>query len=231
MKMNDVISDVNDFFNENFDTSSAEIKHYKHINKIDVYGSLTIKENVELKELPFQLNYVQGDFKLTNCGLTSLKNFPIIVGRIVDVSNNPDLVSVGMNSETRYIQFIAKNCGMKDLSGCKLIGPTYIVDLSDCKNLESLNGIDQNALEIFNLYLNGCDNFKQDISTYRINTAHVDLEKNPKPFLFSLLKGNPDLYLYDLENGKFKYIVYKYFEKGITEIFDLIRELRDNQFI
>jgi hypothetical protein len=231
MKMKDVISEVNDFLNENFDMSSAEIKHYSYSTEIDVVGSLTIKENVELKELPFQFGHVQKDFKLTNCGLTSLKNFPKSAGNIVDVSDNPDLVSLGMNNETRYVHFIAKNCGMKDLNGCKLIGPTYIVDLSDCKNLESLNGIDQNALEIINLYLYNCDKFKQDISTYRINTANVDLEKNSKPFLFSVLKGSPNLHLYDLENGKFKDIVYKYFEKGITEIFDLIRELRDNQFI
>lgn len=231
MKMSDVISEALDFLNENFDMSSAEIKKNSYAREIDVAGSLTIKENVELKELPFQFGSVQRDFKLTNCGLTSLKNFPKYVGNIVDVSDNPDLVSLGMNNETRYIHFIAKNCGMKDLNGCKLIGPTYMVDLSDCKNLESLNGIDQNGLQIFNLYLTNCDKFKQDISTYKISVANVDLEKNPKPFLFSLLKGRPSLQLYNLIDGKFKDIVNKYNDKGITEIFDLIRELRDNQFI
>ena len=231
MKMNDVISDVTDFLNENFDMSSAKIEHYKYINEIVVLGSLTIKENVELKEFPFQINHVQTDFKLTNCGLTSLKNFPKSVGNIVDVSDNPDLISLEMDNETRYIEFIARNCGMKDFDGCKLVGPTYMIDVSDCKNLESLNGINQSDLQIINLNLKNCDKFKQDISTYRIDSARVDLEKNPKPFLFSLLKGSPNLYLYKLENGKFKNIVLKYFEKGVTEIFDLIRELRDNQFI
>ena len=230
MKANDVISAKKDFINEHFEMKLIDSIDYNDLwgIGIEVIGTMKLKKYVDLKEFPFKIFSIKGDLILENCGFTSLKNFPQFTLGTVFLNDNLDLVSLKMDRPVSCLQLHAQNCGIKDFSDADFAGSMNTLNLSGCKNLESLKGLGQ-QVHIYKLILHDCDNFKEDISVYNISQVFADFQKNPKPFLFALLNGRPTIDdTSKMASDKFKQIVNKYRGKTSKEIFNLIRELRDS---
>lgn len=104
-----------------------------------ISGSLVVRDNVMLSELPYRFNRVDRDVVLQSCDLRNLKNFPQEVHGRITISNNPNLHSLITEHPVTCENFDANTTGIESLDNCDITCYNYLY-LGFCRSLKSVSG-------------------------------------------------------------------------------------------
>ena len=234
MKFTDILKSSSakkkDFIHKNFVKDLVEDIQIDIEGNVHIRGSLRSVHGIKIEKLPFKISTVSNKLELVNCGLTSLENFPNFA-RLVNVNENATLTTLRMNGPLECNIFLAENTGIKDFEGNQFTQAKSMY-LTNCKNLVSLNGLNQH-IYVRLISLQGCQNFNHrdpDLYTYNIRDISVDTDANLSPFLMSFLKGYPKMLFHNDNFEKTKQLndtIKPFTGTGPKNMINLIRALKD----
>jgi hypothetical protein len=161
--------------------------------------------------------------------LENLNNMPNECKKLLLSYNNISSVATNHQIKTNILS-LKGNDPLVNLQGLQVTN-LFQLSLEECKNLKTLDGL-QN-IKVANLILTDCPNFEDDLFKYKDNIENVEIDPTDSPnmpLVFMIVYGKPQINTDIIKNAELKKIIKKYYEKGPTEAFDLIRELRDKGF-
>lgn len=227
---------------ENANPSEADVKKYFIIDGsmefdqdgINVKGDVISKPGSgKFDKIPFKFNTVTGSFDVQDFGkLKTLENFPKRCG-IIDISNNSGMTEIIDGADIICDKFIADWSGLMALRG---VPTARIYSFTDCRKLESTEGLPMTKIEAINL--SDCDNLKNtkgltdEIGGRPTEKSFVPYNENLPLVGIVLNSGRPNRLNIELsfKGNKLGQILQDFKGRGLGSAMEMIRALRDQGF-
>jgi hypothetical protein len=210
----------------------ANFKNFKTMTKTpdgwNFEPDISSQEDKNITELPYKINKVENECDLMGIQLENFNNMPNECHSLLLNYNNISSVATSHLIKTDILSLVDNP--LVNLQGLQTTD-LFELSLKECSKLQTLDGL-QN-IKVKNLILTDCPSFEDDLFKYKdnIETVEIDPTDSPNmPLVFMILYGKPQINVNIIKSTALKKIIQKYYEKGPTEAFDLIRELRDNGF-
>ena len=180
----------------------------------------------QITELPWKIDSCR-DFIMKFSRLRNLKNFPR-KAFMIDVAVNDALKSLASEDPiTVKTIFDGSSLKIENLDGVKISAD--ILNLRNCRSLKHATGYE--GAGINNLYLTYCENFEQDPKsiTWAKKIFIYPTKCKKMPLIKSILFADSNLPKIEFEGSSNDMIdiIQTYKNKGLREIVNLMRELRD----